>query len=633
MKKIKFLLVSIIALIGFTACSNKDGVLAPVGPIATPTGTIKELTAEALGSWDKGYVTERGVYLMKLANTTTPSTRRKAASTSDNTEMLYFSSKDGATRATLIVNAEDHRPVQLIMRDGVLNFSFLSDEVLELTFKREGEDIKYIDQIPYNKAALDAALAAAGYENNLQKALFYFAMVTDLSKLTAYPTIVAAATYFREIINFHFDGSSKLTAVEAGLPTGADGVVAVATEADAFEAEVVVKVYNTITIWTGMASFKVGGSSCTLSGTILCADPSFAEIGTFGIVCDADPAKLIVGVAEFEGNAILKDDRNFEVDFRGFKPSSKYYYRAFYKFNPGVDYGSLVLDPRQVAADGVAYDNVIKEFTTGEYKYTVDVVMLMDISGSMSDEIGMVKDNAKNFYTMFKDSCDNYGINLLGLTTQVVTFSDINVDGADALNKSAVYNMLNEDEHNAFETYVNNIYLAGGGDYPESGLEALATAFMRESWGPDDGLHRQVFILWTDATYLTSNSSIWQKPAVDASGNPVLDGENNPVYVPAYTAFTYEQVKAMWDGMPSGRRLILFAPKGVWGDSNEGDWALMDEWKNVYHEENSYESFNNFGKSLSYIIQEMIGKEKTIDATSSVKPYKAAQNRPIPYNK
>ena len=49
----------------------------------------------------------------------------------------------------------------------------------------------------------------------------------------------------------------------------------------------------------------------------------------------------------------------------------------------------------------------------------------------------------------------------------------------------------------------------------------------------------------------------------------------------------------------------------------------MDEWKNVYHEENSYESFNNFSKSLDYIVDEMIGKEKSTDVTTEGKARKA----------
>lgn len=624
MKKLSFILMAAVALIGFSACSSSDD--GGSAPEPTPLGTIKKLAAESLGSWDEGFVTEKGVYLLKKNGPSSSAPVRKAPASDEaayNTETLYFSSADGATKATLLINKTDNRPLQLILKDGVLNFSFLSDDVLELVFKN-GSEITYIDQIPYDKAALDAALAAADYKNELQTSLFYFASVTDITKLASYPTVVAAAIYFREIINFKYEGSSTVTAAEAGLTVGSDGVPTVVQEAEQFEETIVEKVYSTITVWTGKASFKVGGSSCTLSGTVFCADPTFAKVGEVGIVCDKNKSKLMIGQAEFESKAELKDDgQNFEVDFRGFSPTTTYYYRAYYKFQEGVAYGDLVLDPAQVGSDGAAYDQTVKEFTTGEYKYTVDVVMLMDISGSMSDELDMVKENAKDFFSLFKGKCDEKGIQLLGLSTQVVTFSDINCDGEEALNESDVYNLLNDDEHDAFETYVNNIYLTGGGDLPESALEALATAFQRDTWGPDDGLHRQIFILWTDATYKTYNESIYKIYQYDENGDYIYDDEGYAIGTPAYQEYSYDQVKAMWDGMPSGRRLIIFAPYGTFGYPYEGDWGLMDEWKNVYHEENSYESFNNFSKSLDYIVDEMIGKEKSTDVTTEGKARKA----------
>lgn len=627
MKKLWFYLAALVFASLFAACSNDDDSTPKV-----PSSTLRQLTNESLGSWDEAYVTKDGVYLLKSGSQSLPSSRRKATSTVPNTETLYFSSSDGATRATLLVNREDNRPLQLIMREGVLGFSFLSDDVLELVFKN-GSDVTYIDQINYDREALDKALAEADYKNNLQQSLFYFARVTDLSKLSSYPAVLAAATYFHEVMNFTYDGSSLMTAAEAGLEVGSDGTLAAAAEADAFEETVAEKVYKTVTVWTGKASFKLGGSSCTLSGTVFCADPAFAEVGEFGIVCDKDKSRLFLGQAEFEGKAELKDDQNFDVEFRGFSPLTTYYYRAYYKFAEDVAYEDLILDPAQQAADGIAYDQTVKEFTTGEYKYTVDVTLLMDISGSMSDEISMVKSNARDFYTLFKGKCDEKEINLLGLTTQVVTFSDINVDGDRALKKSPVYNMLDEEEHNAYEAYVNDISLAYGGDTPESALEALATAFQRESWGPDDGLHRQVFILWTDATYKTVNEGICMNYEYDEDGNPLYDEDGKQIGTPMYTAWSYEQVKALWDGLPSGRRMILFAPYGTWGNSNEGDWALMDDWKNVYHEQNSTESFNNFSKSLDYIIEEMIGKDKTTDVSSGVKAFTAPNQLPVPYNR
>ena len=643
MKKISLFLMAAVALIGFSACSSSsdDGGSAPVA--GEP---LKELPASMLGSWDKGYSTKQGLFFLKKNEAPSASPRRKAGSTGAlNTETLYFASADGATKATLLINKENNLPLQFIMKDGVLNFSFLSDNVLELVFKN-GTDITYIDQIEYDKAALDAAMAAADYKNDLQRSLFFFASVTDVTKLASYPTVVAAVIYFREIINYHYEGSSTMTASEvadAGITVASDGVAVAATEAETFEETYVEPTYTTITVWTGKASFKVGGSSCTLSGTVFCADPRFAEAGIVGIVCDKDPKKLFIGQAEFEGTAELKDGQNFDVDFRGFNPTTTYYYRAFYQFLPGTTgVEGLILDPAQKYDDQTSYDNATKQFTTDENKLFVDVVMVMDVTGSMSGTIDMVKNNALDFYELFDGKCKDANIKLTGLTTKVIAYQDINVDGTEAMMISPTYNM--PDEKEAFDEYVRGQYARGGGDIPESGLEALAAAFQKPDWGVDDGYHRQVVILWTDAPYLTKNESIWKLPVYatdeyggyiyDEAGNPVIIDENcehnadgsimydeygYPVAKPMYQEYTYEQVKAMWDGMPTGRRMILFAPETDGGYWNGGAWSNMESWKNVIRYNSSYENLTTFSNSLDYIIEELTGKDRTTDVPAESK--------------
>ncbi len=637
MKKLSFLALAVAGLIGFSACGSDDAASpSPTptpGPITPVSGTILKL-ASGTGSWDEGFVTPKGYFLLKK-NATSSSKARKAAGAADlSTETLYFTSLDGATKATLLVSKADNRPLQLVMNDGVLNFSWLSDEDLELVFKT-ATAVMPVAQIKYSKATLDEALSKADYKNNLQRTLFYFVSTVDASVVSGYPTVAAALEHFRDVAGMTYQAKT-VTPTEAKVETTSDGTCTFVPAADTFEETVVEKAYSTVTVWTGTASFKVGGSSCTLSGTVFCADPSFKEKGTVGVVCDKNPDNLFIGKAEFEGTAELKDDNNFDVDFRGLNPKSKYYYRAFYQFNAGAAAPELVLDPAQKYDETTSYDTTTKSFTTDENKLIVDVIMVMDISGSMSDEINMVKSNAKAFYQLFNDKCIAAGITLNGLNAQVITYSDINVDNEEALNESPVYNMANGTEHDAFEAYVDEIELSYGGDTPESGLEALAAAFKRESWGVDDGYHRQVVILWTDATYKIVNEGICRKYQMNEDGTYAVDADGNSIDLgPMYQAYTYDEVKAMWDEMPTGRRMILFAPYDTNGYTNEGDWGLMDGWKNVFHEETSVGSDNlgDFDKSLDYIIEELTGKEKTTDAGSEAKRRKGSiRNRPEPKN-
>ncbi|MBR7029239.1 MAG: VWA domain-containing protein [Bacteroidaceae bacterium] len=590
-KLMAFCLMSALS-IGFISCGGDDDDHAVSTSYNVPAGTVQRLAQEVIGNWDEGYVTEDGVFLYKKNESTSATRRLAAAEPAKNTELLYFSNKDQSIQASLLINKEDNRPVQFVMKDGTLKFSFLSDEVLELVFQ-QGSDLQYVDQISYDKAALDAALQQADYKTGLQRSLFYLVKVCDLNKLASYPTVVAALKYFSKAFDLDYSYSETISPADAGLSTNADGTVIVAVSGEQFESEVVEKVYSTITVWTGKASFKVGGSSCTLSGTVFCSDPMFAEVGEFGIVCDENPDNLYLGRAEFEGKGALKDGNNFDVDIRGLKSLTTYYYRAYYKFNNETGNGDLILDPAQQVNNTTLYDGITKEFTTDENRLTVDVVMLMDISASMSDEISMVKNSATSFYNLFKERCDAANIHLLGLNAQVITFSDINVDGAEGLTASGIYNLQNDEEKAAFENFVNDISLSYGGDPPESALEALGTAFSRSDWGVDDGFHRQVFILWTDASYKVVNSDIW-------AGNASKEG---------YRAFAYDEVQGLWNAMPTGRRLILFAPYGQYDGTIDGDWRNFDAWKNVLHVENTYENLSNISISLDYIISELTGKE------------------------
>ena len=227
------------------------------------------------------------------------------------------------------------------------------------------------------------------------------------------------------------------------------------------------------------------------------------------------------------------------------------------------------------------YDTTIKSFTTGDNILTVDVVMCIDVTGSMGGIINTVKNNAIEFYDLFNESCTEEGIQLAALNTQVIAFRDKNVD-REWLNISKTYSL--PVERDDFNTFVNGLYADGGGDTPESGLEALDAAFDKEDWGVDDGYHRQVVILWTDAPYLINSG---------------------------YSDIVLSELEEKWNAMPSGRRLVLFAPYGYEDPSYSGDWGNLDDWTNLIHETDLTNGFNNFEYILKSIIGELTSKGRS----------------------
>ena len=537
------------------------------------------MLTENIGNWDKAYVTRDGYFLYRSGMSAVPEAR--SGETDDKYDYLSYMSLDKKMKVNILLSKDEKLPVQIVFEDKTsLYFSYLDDEpeeetVLELVYD-DGEKMEKVSSHRYSYAEWETIKAEYVSEDVLKQALSYFNFLVKESGYTL-PSVGELAETFDDVLSLEI--SVDINVDILGLEKNDEGFVFVSDVDIVFEV-VVEKIFSELALWTGEASFKVGGSSCTLKGSIWCASQTFGDYGVYGIVCDMDKSKLKIDAnPEFSGTGI-QTDKEFEVDFRGLKPHTTYYYRAYYKFNDS-DHGDLkFVNNVEVSEDGqVGYDMVIKEFTTGDNTLNVDVVMCMDVTGSMSGLINTVKTNALNFYDIFDAACVESGITLSSLNTQVVAFRDKNVD-ADWLLTSDVYAM--PDEREQFSAFVNGLGADGGGDTPESGLEALDVAFSKDDWGKDDGYHRQVVILWTDAPYLMGSD---------------------------YTDLTVEGVQTKWDDMPSGRRLVLFAPNGT--QSNGGSWSDLDSWTNVMHLTNTATGFEDIDYVIENIIGELTGKGRS----------------------
>ena len=574
----KNLFVWILLVLTAVSCKNDDEPgLSGEGDNLAKLGQIAMVT-EDIGDWDKAYLTPDGYFLYR-DGISAPAARE--SETDDKYDCLSYMSLDKKTKVNILLSKDDKLPAQIVFEDKTsLYFSYLDDEpeeetVLELVYDGGGK-MEKIGNYRYSYAEWETIKTQYAGEDILMQALSYFNFLVKESGCTS-SSIVGLTETFDDVLSLEISLDVDIDVL--ALEKDDEGFVFVSDINVVFDV-VVEKVFSELALWTGEASFKVGGSSCTLKGSIWCASQTFGDYGVYGIVCDTDKSKLKIDAnPEFSGTGI-QTDKEFEVDFRGLQPRTTYYYRAYYKFNSS-DHGNLkFVDNVEVSSDGqVGYDTVIKEFTTGDNILNVDVVMCMDVTGSMSGLINTVKKNALNFYDIFEKACVESNIILSSLNTQVIAFRDKNED-KDWLLKSDVYAM--PDDRELFSGFVNGLRATGGGDTPESGLEALDTAFSRDDWGKDDGYHRQVVILWTDAPYLTGSS---------------------------YTDLTLENVQLKWDSMPSGRRLVLFAPNGT--QSNGGSWSDLDSWINVMHLTDTSTGFENIDYVIDNIIGELTGKGKT----------------------
>jgi von Willebrand factor type A domain len=193
--------------------------------------------------------------------------------------------------------------------------------------------------------------------------------------------------------------------------------------------------------------------------------------------------------------------------------------------------------------------------------YAVDIVFCIDVTGSMTPILDAVKANALRFYGDVQSNLVNKGKNVDELRVRVVAFRDFTADGDAAMQESPFF-ALPADQGD-FSAFVNGLVPEGGGDAPESGLEAVSLA-MASPWTTRGDRRRQVIVVWTDQP---------AQPLSPAALPEALRGR-----VPA----DFSALTDMWEDAQgalgsSSKRLILFAPDGPgWSD-------ISSVWENVVH--------------------------------------------------
>ena len=194
--------------------------------------------------------------------------------------------------------------------------------------------------------------------------------------------------------------------------------------------------------------------------------------------------------------------------------------------------------------------------------YPVDLVLCIDATLSMRPILEEVKSRARSFHDDLLQEMEAKGKFIDMLRIRVVVFRDLGVDGDQAMAASDFFRM--PEEADPFAAFVSSIEALGGGDEPESGLEALSVAFA-SPWSTGVK-RRQVIIVWTDAS----------AHALNGHGGALL--ERLRVSPPA----DFDELTDRWQGQmasmdPSAQRLILYAPDAYpWTD-------ISNYWENTLH--------------------------------------------------
>lgn len=196
-------------------------------------------------------------------------------------------------------------------------------------------------------------------------------------------------------------------------------------------------------------------------------------------------------------------------------------------------------------------------------KYNVDVVMCIDCTGSMGDLLDKVKANALKFYPDLRKKCEEKGKDVSELRIRAIAFRDFSVDGKDAIADTGFLNIPAQEAE--FNSFINSLNPAGGGDEPENGLEAVAMAINSE-WTTGGDKRRHVVVVWSDA-----------------STHPLGLEKSKTEYYPQNMPSSFDELTDWWEDEQNGKmnkaakRIILFAP-------DASAWTEIGlNWNNAIH--------------------------------------------------
>ncbi|RFU83831.1 VWA domain-containing protein [Streptomyces triticagri] len=199
----------------------------------------------------------------------------------------------------------------------------------------------------------------------------------------------------------------------------------------------------------------------------------------------------------------------------------------------------------------------------GNLQYAVDIVMCIDATGSMNPVLDIVKNSSLQFHQRLHDVMAKKSKEISQLRLKVIAFRDFGDDPSDAIEQTDFLHLPRQVTE--FETFVRSLRAIGGGDIPESGLEALALA-INSPWETGLDRRRHVIVMFTDA------------PA-HPLGTVGASAQTYPKDIPRSMEDLFEQwgyARSQTAVMEqSAKRLVLFAPEDEpWKEAIGEDWDL-----------------------------------------------------------
>ena len=192
--------------------------------------------------------------------------------------------------------------------------------------------------------------------------------------------------------------------------------------------------------------------------------------------------------------------------------------------------------------------------------YNVDICLCIDATASMSSCIEMTKEKALAIYPALQAEMESSQRTIGQLRIKVILFRDYGVD-PDPMEESPFFTL--PEDGAAFQEFVDNITVSGGGDLPENALEAVAKA-LQSDWTTEGSKRRHIIMVLTDAEALPLGER------ASAPGYPT-DIPTDLSGLCAWWEKTDQTFSSTYD--PGAGRLVVMAPDVYpWTNDDLGLW-------------------------------------------------------------
>ncbi|MGN0242989.1 MAG: hypothetical protein ACI4CT_02880 [Lachnospiraceae bacterium] len=325
---------------------------------ALKDGMIK--ITKHIGDWDAAVLYAEDGYIM-YKNEVIDETR--------NMDYIQIQSPDADYDCAIFANSDNSLPELMAIGDELFFFYNDGDSIISISHTAT-DGVEQVDSIPYTFAmdSRSQGQATITYKNSDDKVQRAIKSLNTILQRTSYASdkFEKLKKALDDIVkrDYHINSASVVDSIDLCKKfydeQGDSVVYCVAAAADKDKVKYRDVKYS-ISVET-RRPIKVEAHTAVVAGRISCVSENFRKLGTWGVIYSTDRHNLSLDNNEGIVYANSNSNKEFRITLSGLKASTKYYYKAFYKFN-SKNHGDLRFSYGDPNADSYV-DNWDRSFTT-----------------------------------------------------------------------------------------------------------------------------------------------------------------------------------------------------------------------------------------------------------------------------